>query len=361
MNLMAEYRRARPEVPISFSAGVDNQNFPDCVALGFTPITTCTDLLRPGGYARLPRYLENLEERMRGLGVRSLGDYVVKACGQGEAAIRGVVRDERLQGALVAALAAERVDLRGVLESAGRAALYDALVLEAARLNTPGVVAKVTDDPRYRAERNRAVPRKIGSQLALFDCINCDKCLPVCPNDANFVYETAPLRMEYRNFRVQAGQVVEIEGGVFEVGKAHQIANFQDFCNDCGNCDTFCPEDGGPYVEKPRFFGSLSAWQQLRRDGFFVRRQDGVDAIWGRLCGVEYRLEVDRSGDRGVFDDGEIRVELGHAERRPDAATCRSNAAEGHTLDFAAYLSMALVLDGVLDARRANPVNAASA
>ena len=53
-------------MPISFSAGVDNQNFPDCVALGFTPVTTCTDLLRPGGYGRLPKYLERLEERMRG-------------------------------------------------------------------------------------------------------------------------------------------------------------------------------------------------------------------------------------------------------------------------------------------------------
>jgi len=51
---------------------VDNQNFPDCVALGFTPITTCTDLLRPGGDGACPRYLERLEERMRGLGVRAL-------------------------------------------------------------------------------------------------------------------------------------------------------------------------------------------------------------------------------------------------------------------------------------------------
>ena len=57
LNLVDRWRRARPEVPISFSAGVDGQNFPDCVALGFTPITTCTDLLRPGGYGRLPAYL----------------------------------------------------------------------------------------------------------------------------------------------------------------------------------------------------------------------------------------------------------------------------------------------------------------
>src|SRR4029453_16377630 len=89
--LVERYRRARPDVPISFSAGVDGRNFADCAALGFTPITTCTDLLRPGGYGRLPKYMANLEERMRVLGVRSLGDYIVKACGQGPAAVRQVV------------------------------------------------------------------------------------------------------------------------------------------------------------------------------------------------------------------------------------------------------------------------------
>src|SRR4029453_9276090 len=114
-------RKARPEGPTSFSAGVDGRNFPDCVALGFTPITTCTDLLRPGGYGRLPKYLDNLEERMRTLGVRRLGDYVVKACGQGPAAIRATVDGGPARQALLAALQAERGDLRAALEATARA------------------------------------------------------------------------------------------------------------------------------------------------------------------------------------------------------------------------------------------------
>jgi putative selenate reductase len=38
--------------PISFSAGIDRQNFADAVALGLVPVTVCSDLLRPGGYGR---------------------------------------------------------------------------------------------------------------------------------------------------------------------------------------------------------------------------------------------------------------------------------------------------------------------
>ena len=143
------------------------------------------------------------------------------------------------------------------------------------------------------------------------------------------------------------------------MGKAHQIATFQDFCNECGNCDTFCPEDGGPYVEKPRFFGSLDAWRRLDgQDGFFALRADEVDAIWGRIGGVEYHLEVDRLKDRGLFTDGVVKVEVRHTERRPVSATARAGAPEGHTLDFSAYLKTASAVDGVLDPKRANPVNA---
>lgn len=358
LSLAERFRKARPEVPISFSAGVDSRNFADCAALGFVPITTCTDLLRPGGYGRLPRYLERLEERMRETGSRRLEEFVIRALGRGEAAIRDVVPDPELQRGLLAALAEGR-DLDPVLDGAGRAELYPRLVERAAVLNTPLVAEKVRSDPRYRAEANRGVPRKIGSRLRLFDCINCDKCLPVCPNDANFVYETGPLTAAPHRYRVEALGVVAEPGDAFRVEKAHQIASFQDFCNECGNCDTFCPEDGGPYREKPRFFGSLDAWTRLRPlDGFCVRREADVDAVWARLGGTEYHLEVDRVRDRGLFTDGVVTVEVRHSRREPVQAACHAGAPEGHVLDFAAYLTVALTLDGVLDPRRANPVNA---
>jgi putative selenate reductase len=165
--------------------------------------------------------------------------------------------------------------------------------------------------------------------------------------------------VSYEHFVVREGVVARLPGGQFQASKAHQIANFQDFCNECGNCDVFCPEDGGPYIEKPRLFGSLESWTALRdRDGFFARRGDGEDSVWARIRGREYRLEVDRARDRGLFTDGVISIEVSHRERRPLGAQAREGAPDGHALDFSVYLNMALVGDGVLDLRRANPVNA---
>jgi putative selenate reductase len=304
LSLVERVRRARPDVPLSFSAGVDNRNFADCVALGLAPVTVCSDLLKPGGYGRLPKYLENLEERMRRLGVRTIGDYVA-----------------------------------------------------AAALDPAAAAASATADPRYRAGSLRP-PRKIGRHLAFFDCINCDKCLPACPNDANFVYEARPAEFEYADYRVEGGQAVPVAGRQLAVHARHQIATFQDFCNDCGNCDTFCPEDGGPYLEKPRLFGSLAAWRRhADGDGFFVARGEARDLMCGRLGGVEYRLEVDRGTDQAVFTDGGVTVELRHRDRAPVGAWVAPGTPDGHALDVGAYLRMAALLDGVLDPTRVNPVN----
>jgi putative selenate reductase len=143
------------------------------------------------------------------------------------------------------------------------------------------------------------------------------------------------------------------------VREAHQIATFQDFCNDCGNCDTFCPEDGGPYLEKPRFFGSLEAWKRFGDlDGFFVERRGAIDTMWGRIARIEYRLEVDRDADRATFTDSRVTLALRHGARAVIEATPDPGAPDGHRLDGRARLTMAVLLDGVLDPRRVNPVNA---
>jgi len=229
----------------------------------------------------------------------------------------------------------------------------------AGRLNVPPVLARVTADPRYRAESHRLSPRKVGRHLALFDCLNCDKCLSTCPNDANFVYEVTPETTDTADYRIERGRPVPRKGRRFEVRTRHQIATFQDFCNDCGNCDVFCPEDGGPQREKPRFFGSIEAWKRLRdKDGFFVVREGERNEAWGRVGGREYHLEVDRRADRSRFRDGVITLTLRHRERRVVGAAAEPGAPPGHTLDFSAFLVLATVVDGVLDPVRANPVNA---
>jgi putative selenate reductase len=231
--LAAKFRRAlgRP-CPISFSAGIDAVNYPIAVAAGLTPITTCSVLLAPGGYGRLHGYHGTLRAAMLAADATSIAQFIGP-------------------------------DPLAAHERSAAAAL---------------------DDPRYHASQNKVRPKKIGSHLTLFDCINCDKCIPVCPNNANFSYELAPRRLTVRNIIVQGDAWRLGEERTLEIGTgkrpSHQIANEADLCNDCGNCDVFCPEDGGPYIEKPRLFSSGESFLRDSRPGFWLQG-DVLRGRWG--------------------------------------------------------------------------------
>lgn len=64
--------------PISFSGGADAFNVADLLASGYAPVTVSTDLLKPGGYARLPQYMHEIGNRMRHLGCSNLDELAME-------------------------------------------------------------------------------------------------------------------------------------------------------------------------------------------------------------------------------------------------------------------------------------------
>jgi len=302
-------------LPISFSAGVDAKNFPDCVAAGMTPVTTCTDLLKPGGYARLPKYLDQLAARMKARGAGTVQDFIKAESGGSPLA------------------------------------------------NHAAAAAKVVQDKRYAAAQNSAVPRRLGTKLWFFDCVSCDKCIPVCPNDANFSIEVPdPLSAEIAlpDLVVRGGRAVEEGQRVFKLKDKHQLANYADFCNECGNCDVFCPEEGGPYVVKPRFFGSRARMEEApaRLEGFAVEREAAVDRIVGRHEGQRLWLELDRGRSVARFDDGAACVELTFPAFERRSVQVHPGAAEGHVVRLDRARALAVLLAGVLAEGAVSPVSA---
>jgi putative selenate reductase len=310
-----------PEFPISYSAGVDRKNFPNMVACGFLPVTTCTDLLKTGGYGRLAPYLQDLESEMRVHGSRTISDYVLDARGQREATSSDPVR--------------------------------------AGWLNTSIIAAETIADVRYTAAKNSVIPRRLNSHLVLFDCITCDKCVPVCPNDANFLYETPSVDLHYRDLEVSPdGSIREIGDEFnFVIGRAEQIANFADFCNHCGNCDTFCPEWDGPYLKKPNFFGSRASFDAAAaHDGFCLEGDPGNFTLHGRIAGTPCRLE---KGDGSLFlyNDGIVTLEI--KEGRPTTlAATSANPAAPHCVKMGRFHTLAALLAGITSPARVHQINA---
>jgi putative selenate reductase len=401
LNLVKKFREHMGAAfPTSFSAGLDQHNVCNAVAMNFVPVTTCTDLLRPGGYARLPKYLEALGAKMRELGVTHIPDFVVRYAGKGEQAIEQVAGDIAVHWSnagdslnlplrfvstkLKAWLATPGQPLRDVcseiangfaaqfapampprLANAVRkqlAGLEQALVEAAGVLNTPAIVERTTADARYQWAKNKALPRKIGSKLWLYDCISCDKCVPVCPNDANFVYQSEAAEIAYHNYEFLSGcEARAVPGGMFKTTRAHQFANYADACNDCGNCDIFCPEDGGPQIEKPRFFGSLESYHKFAgRNGFFLDFDGATTTIHGTIAGKPYRLSCAAGEARAHFDNGAAEVQVRTSDHTPVTWSLKPGVAWPHMVDMLPYLQLKFLLDAVSNPSRAHYANVAA-
>ncbi len=275
--LAARFRAAFPDLPITFSAGVEASNFPACVESGLAAITSCSDLLKGGGYGRMTKYLRALEKDMAARGVSDLAGYR-----QGDGA------------AFLQARAAE-LEQQAVFHQGGQKA-----------------------------------PRKVGTQLVLLDCLTCDKCIPVCPNAANFAFDVP--KGEWNPGRVawSGGDFSTAEGEPLVAGKRHQIGNVADACNLCGQCDPWCPEDGGPYLAKPTLFLSEESWvDHPGRDGVLVEA-DRRSIRWRRGSDeVRYVREADGArfetaqGTVWLVDDAAVRTEgSGDVDLR-DAVTLR--------------------------------------
>jgi putative selenate reductase len=69
------------ELPISFAGGADAFNLPNLLAAGLRPVTSCSDLLRPGGYLRLLQYLEELELAMEAVEAETLDGLIRRTAG----------------------------------------------------------------------------------------------------------------------------------------------------------------------------------------------------------------------------------------------------------------------------------------
>ena len=71
----------------------------------------------------------------------------------------------------------------------------------------------------------------------------CESCVDVCPNRANMV--------------------IDVHGNP-------QIIHIDRMCNECGNCETFCPYASAPYKDKFTLFNSEEDFLDSTNEGFFV-------------------------------------------------------------------------------------------
>ncbi len=128
--------------------------------------------------------------------------------------------------------------------------------------------------PRENTQRLRAARDRLVHSIAGDDretcrvesrrCLGCRalcvKCVEVCPNRAN--------------------TIVRVTGGFRDEA---QIVHIDAFCNECGNCATFCPWEGRPYRDKLTVFAAEEDFRDSTNPGFFLAGGSGLIRVAGRV------------------------------------------------------------------------------
>jgi putative selenate reductase len=193
------------DIMVSFSAGITGDNLGDSLAMGINPATLCSDLLKPGGYGRLAPMLRALTKSIAASGHTTLAAWKLT----------------RHADALAAGFA-------------------NACEQHLANIRGAGIDA-------YHFSGNEKLPKAVDHDLEMFECVACNFCITVCPNDAFFSIKSLK-GMESRQ----------------------QYLLFTDLCNDCGNCMTFCPENGDPAKIKPRLYTDANLFAGREGQGFLL-------------------------------------------------------------------------------------------
>lgn len=136
-------------------------------------------------------------------------------------------------------------------------------------------------------------------------CLQCDlvcnTCVTVCPNRANVAIKAIPVTYPLQTILTDGS--VETSGEI-KLTQAYQVINIPDFCNECGNCKTFCPSNGAPYFAKSHVHLSLASLE-AHGEGFFMESQSVMQVMAGGKKGT-----LIDNGDTFLYEDALMKFSL---------------------------------------------------
>jgi putative selenate reductase len=136
-------------------------------------------------------------------------------------------------------------------------------------------------------------------------CLQCDLvcnvCVTVCPNRANMAIPSPPCTYPVQEVGADGTVTTLAEQSV---SQAYQIVNVPDFCNECGNCRTFCPTGGAPYLDKYRVHLSRESLE-AHGQGFFISAPGEMEVMTRGKKGI-----LHDQGATFLFEDEQAQVTI---------------------------------------------------
>lgn len=142
-------------------------------------------------------------------------------------------------------------------------------------------------------------------------CLLCDEicntCVTVCPNLALYSYFVDPVKYHLQKLVKTNGKFESVPDGDFVIEQSPQILHIADWCNECGNCTTFCPTSGSPYREKPHLYLNREAFEK-DDDCYFLDEYNGNPKLLYKKNGHLMQFTESKTEFVFSFDQSEIKL-----------------------------------------------------
>ncbi|MFC2086221.1 putative selenate reductase subunit YgfK [Bacteroidota bacterium] len=179
-------------------------------------------------------------------------------------------------------------------------------------------------------------------------CLYCDEvcniCVTVCPNRSNYAYHINPVNLKLKKAILNNGQLVLIEDEYFNINQKIQIINIADWCNECGNCTTFCPTKDEPYKNKPKFYLTRESFHK-EDEGFFIENIDNTPSIMHKSGKLISKLT--RNNDSYSFENDDVAASF--AKNDLDLIHVQFKNEKLLEYKFQKAAEMSILLDGAMD------------
>ncbi|NNL78588.1 MAG: putative selenate reductase subunit YgfK, partial [Desulfobacterales bacterium] len=154
-------------------------------------------------------------------------------------------------------------------------------------------------------------------------CLQCDErcsvCVTVCPNRANMEFTLAPVKFKIQQCRRTTEGIEMTDLETANIEQKYQILNIGDFCNECGNCATFCPTSGAPYKDKAKFHLSRESYD-ASRFGYHFSSHDEL------LCKKgDQNANLKRNANGLIFENHEVKVKIDPASYRAEVVHLKTD------------------------------------
>ena len=169
---------------------------------------------------------------------------------------------------------------------------------------TRAVDLKISD-PGERVNNAGVTLSKEEAMAEAARCLQCDLicniCVTVCPNRANVALQAEPITYPVQTLRADGS--IETSQRI-ALSQACQVINIPDFCNQCGNCKTFCPSSSAPYFAKSHVHLSATSLE-AHGEGFFMAKKGVMHIMAGGKKGT-----LTDGGATFVYEDDDVSLQL---------------------------------------------------